>query len=134
MERFHSSINHRSWAKAGNLLRNGDQPAAQPAKPDRYVYHMIATKDRAHLCRGQNDRSRQTAPGGADLPAPAFRPIEREDQQANFAGSHRVTDLLEPGNRETSPTGKTNHVQAPLHQQGLDAIREPGRYNYRPMR
>jgi hypothetical protein len=128
---FHS-INHRTGAKAGNLPRNGDHPVAQPAIAYSYVYHMIATKDRAHLCRGQHDRNRQTAPQGADLPAPAFRPVERKEEQGGFARSDRFADLLEAGNRKTSSAPETDRVQATPHQQRLDAIRKPYRRYYRP--
>src|SRR5215813_9715607 len=74
---FHSSINHRTRAKSGDLLRDGDQLAAQPAIPYRYVYHMIATKDRAHLRCGQNDRNGQTTRYRTHLPAAPLSPIER---------------------------------------------------------
>ena len=131
--RFHS-INHRTGAKAGNLLRNGDQPVAQPAIPDSYVYHMIATKDRAHLCCGQHDCNWQAAPQGADLPAPAFRPVEREEEQGGFACSYGFAGLLEAGYRKTSSAPETDRVQATLHQQRLDAIRKPCRRYYRPTR
>jgi len=58
---FRPSIDYRSRAKAGKLLGIGDQPGAQPATTDRYMYHMIATKDRADLCRGQDGREWQIA-------------------------------------------------------------------------
>jgi hypothetical protein len=59
--RLRASINHRTRPKPGNLLRNSNQPIGQPAVSDSDVYHMIATKDRAHLRCGQNDRDRQAA-------------------------------------------------------------------------
>jgi hypothetical protein len=128
------SINHRTGAKAGNLLRNGDQPIGQPAIPDRYVYHMIATKDRGHLCCGQDDCNWQAPAQGADLPAPAFRTVEREKEQGGFARSYGFADLLEAGYRKTSSAPETDRVQATLHQQRLDAIRKPCRRYYRPTR
>jgi len=69
---FHSSIDYRSRAKAGDLLRIGDQPAAYPATTKRYMYHMIATKDRADLRRSQHHCERQTAPQSSDLAASAL--------------------------------------------------------------
>jgi hypothetical protein len=86
---------------------------------------MIATKYGAHLCCRQHDRNRQTAPQGADLPAPAFRPVECEEEQCGLARSYGFADLLEAGNRMTSSAPETDRVQATLYQQRLDAIREP---------
>jgi hypothetical protein len=128
------SINHHTGPKAGNLLCNGDQPVAQPAIPDSYVYHTIATKDGAHLCCGQHDPNRQIAPQGAGLPAPAFRPIEREEEQRGFAGSYGFADFLEAGNRKASSARQTDRVQTTLYQQRLDAIRKPCRRYYSPAR
>jgi hypothetical protein len=95
---------------------------------------MIATKDGAHLCCGQHDRNRQTAPQGADLPAPALRPVEREEEQRGFASSYGFADLFEAGNRKTSSAPETDRVHATLYQQRLDAIRKPCRRYYRPAR
>jgi hypothetical protein len=130
---FHS-INNRTGPKAGNLLRNGDQPIAQPAIPDNYVYHMIATKDRAHLCGGQHDCNWQAARQGTDLSAPTFGPVEREEEQGGFARSYGFAGLLEAGYRYTSSAPETDRVQETLHQQRLDAIRKPRRRYYRPTR
>jgi hypothetical protein len=95
---------------------------------------MIAAKDRAHLCCGQHDCNRQTASQGADLPAPAFPPVEREEEQRGFARSHGFAGLLEAGNRKTSSAPETDRVQATLHQQRFDAIGKPYRRHYRPAR
>jgi hypothetical protein len=95
---------------------------------------MIATKDRAHLCCGQHDRNGQAAPQGADLPAPALRPVEREQEQGGFARSYGFAGLLEAGYRKTSSAPETDRVQATLHQQRLDAIRKPSRRYDRPTR
>jgi hypothetical protein len=56
---FRPSIDYRRRAKAGQLLGIDDQPAAYSATTDCYMYHMIATKHRAHLCRGQDGCERQ---------------------------------------------------------------------------
>jgi hypothetical protein len=126
-------INHRTETKSNNFLRHGDQPAAQPAISDSYVYHMIATKYRAHLRRGQHHRNRQTAPQGADLPATAFRPVEREEEKRGFARSHDLARFLEAGDHEARPAPETDRVHATVHQQRLDTIRKSCRHYYRPV-
>jgi hypothetical protein len=76
---------------------------------------MIATKDLAHLRRGQYDRDRQTACLGAHLPAPPLRSIKRKKEQAGFTRSYGFAGLLEAGNCETGPAGETDPVHATLH-------------------
>jgi len=126
--------NNRAAAKAGDFLCNRHKPTAQPAIPDSYVYHMIPSKDRAHLCCGQHYRNWQTATHGADLPASVFCPVDREKQQRGFALPHSFAGLLKAAVSDAGPASKTNPIQATLHQQRLDPIGKPRRRCYRAAR
>jgi len=74
------SIDYRSGAKAGNLLRIYQQSAAQPTATDPHMYHMIAPKHSAHLCRREHRGKRQIAPERPKLAASAFGPVEGGQQ------------------------------------------------------
>jgi hypothetical protein len=88
------------------------------------MYHMIATKDRAHLSRGQHDRERQITPEGPDLPTSTLGSIQCREQQRGLPGAGGLAYLLKSGNGETGPARETDCIAAPLRQPSLDAIRE----------
>ena len=125
---FRPSIDYRPRAKAGELFRIADQPAAQPAAAERYMYHMIAAKNRAHLGRGQHGRNRQVPPERTDLAAPALGAVQCRQQQGRLSGADGFAHLLETGNRETGPARQSDRLAAALRQQRLDAIRKPWRH------
>jgi hypothetical protein len=120
--------------KAGDLLCNTDYATAQGAASDRNIYHMIAAKNRAHLCCGQHHYCREFTPERAHLPTSALRPVKRENQKPGFFGMHGFADLFDPCDRKTSPPGEADQVATTLHEHVFDAVSEPRRDRHRPAR
>jgi hypothetical protein len=86
---------------------------------------MIATKDRADLCRRQYHGKRQVAPHRANLSAPTLGPVQRRKQERGLPGADGFAHLLKPCDSDTRPTCKANRIAAALRQQSLDAIAKP---------
>jgi hypothetical protein len=131
---FRPSIDYRSRAKAGDLFRIGEQPAAQPPAAERHMYHMIAPEYPAHLCRRQNGSKRQVTPERTDLAAATLGSVQRRQQQGNLSGADGLAHLLETGNGETGAAGEPDRIAAALCKQGFDVICKPRRQGDIPAR
>jgi hypothetical protein len=121
-------------AKAGDLLRIGNEPIAKWSGPERRVYHMLAAKSRPNLCRRQHADKRQVARQRLHLPAGARRPINRGDEHSYLSCSDRVPHSLEPADSEASSASETNRINAALREESLDAVRKAGGNDNRPTR
>jgi hypothetical protein len=95
------------------------------------MYHMIATKNRAHFGHAQHSHQRQIGRESADLRAPASRSIQRRQQQRDFSAADCIAYLLKPGNSETAAARQTDRFTATLGQHTLDPTSEFRRYGYR---
>ncbi len=121
---FQPLVDYRPRAKTGKLFRIADQAFAQPAAAERYIYHMIATKNRPHLGRSQHNRERQVPPESTDLATPSLGSVHCRQQQGHFSGVDGFAHFLETGNRETGPARQSDCLTAALREQRLHAIRK----------
>jgi hypothetical protein len=96
------------------------------------MYHIIAAKHRAHLCRGQHRGQWQITRERTDLAAPALRAVQGLEQQRDFSGADGSAHLLKPGNGETSATRQTDPITATLGQHALNTTCELRGYGYWP--
>ena len=91
------------------------------------MHHMIAAKDRAHLCRGQDRDEWQVASEGPHFAAPAFGCVHGGQQQRGPSGAYRLAHFFEAGHRDAGSARQPDRLAATLCQQRLDAIRKiPG--------
>jgi hypothetical protein len=124
-------LDHRSRAKAGNLLRISNQPITEPPRPERCVYHMLAAKSRSNLCRRQHADKRQVARQRLHLSAGAGRPVNRGHEQRCLSCADRIRHFLEPANSAAGPASEPDRVNAALREKSLDAVRKAGGNNNR---
>jgi hypothetical protein len=106
---FHPSVDYRPTAKTDKLFRIFDQSCAQPAAAERYIYHMIPTKNPAQLVGSKHRRQRQVPIKGAELAPPALGSIQSRKQHCRFSGTDGFRHFLETGNRETRPARQSDH-------------------------
>ncbi len=127
-------LDHRVCAKAGNLLRIGDEPATERASPERCVYHVFATEGCANFCCPQHADKRQLARERPQLAAGACCPIDRRKQQGRLPCPGRVGHPLKAADRKAGPSCETDRIDTALRQKSLDAIRNVGGHHNRPAR